>query len=115
MPYELERLGGWLNRDIVEWYGEYASLLFKEFGDIIPMWSTLNEPIATYVGYALGAFAPGRKLEKFGRQANHHILMAHGEGVKRFREEGLKNSDIELLWISGIIILYEKIVWRISN
>jgi beta-glucosidase len=97
LPYELERIGGWLNRDIVNWYGEYASLLFQNFGDSIPIWSTINEPIATYVGYALGGFAPGRKSEQFGRQANHHILLAHGEGVKRFREMGLKDSDIGIV------------------
>jgi len=97
LPYELERLGGWLNRDIVNWYGEYASLLFREFGDVIPLWATINEPIATYVGYAHGGFAPGRKLESYGRQANHHILMAHGEGIRRFREESLKNSKIGIV------------------
>lgn len=86
LPQELEYRGGFLNRDIVKWYGDYASLMFETFKDQIPLWATVNEPIATYVGYALGAFAPGRKLEKYGRQANHNILLCHGEGVKRFRE-----------------------------
>ncbi len=94
LPYELEREGGWLNREVVKWYGEYAGILFETFGDSIPLWATINEPIATYVRYSLGIFAPGRKSERFGRQANHHILLAHGEGVKRFREAGLKNSKI---------------------
>lgn len=97
LPYELEKEGGWLNRDIVNWYGEYASLLFREFMDVIPMWATINEPIATYVGYGLGGFAPGRKGEDLGRQANHHILMAHGEGVKRFRQEQAKDSQIGIV------------------
>lgn len=94
LPYALERRGGWLNRDIIEWFGDYASLLFQEFGNDIPLWSTLNEPIATYVGYGLGIFAPGRIGEKTGRQANHHILVAHGEAVKRFRQENLSNSKV---------------------
>lgn len=94
LPYALEELGGWLNRDIVGWFGDYASFLFREFGDAIPMWTTVNEPIATYVGYAEGIFAPGLKSEHFGRQANHHILLAHGEGVQRFRQENLKNAQI---------------------
>jgi beta-glucosidase len=97
LPYALEQMGGWLNRDIVEWYGDYASILFKEFGDKIPLWSTINEPIATYVGYALGVFAPGRKLESFGRQANHHVLLAHGEGVKRFRQEPAATGKIGIV------------------
>ena len=65
LPYELERLGGWLNRDMAEWYGEYASYMFREFGKDIPLWVTMNEPISTYMGYALGGYATGRKLEKF--------------------------------------------------
>ena len=97
LPYELEREGGWLNRDVVQWYGEYASLLFATFGDSIPMWATINEPIATYVGYGLGQFAPGRRGERFGRQANHHVLMAHGEGVKRFRDAAMGTSQIGIV------------------
>lgn len=31
LPYELQTLGGWLNRDTAKWFGEYAQLLFKEF------------------------------------------------------------------------------------
>lgn len=97
LPYELEREGGWLNREVVQWYGEYASLLFRTFGNDIPLWATINEPIATYVGYGLGAFAPGRKGEKFGRQVNHHVLLAHGEGVERFRAERLQNANIGIV------------------
>lgn len=97
LPQALEEKGGWLNRDTAKWYGEYASLLFREFGNSIPMWATVNEPIATYVGYAQGIFAPGHSSEKEGRQANHHILLAHAEGISRFREEHLKDSKIGIV------------------
>ena len=82
LPQTLEDKGGWVNRDVKDWYGEYASLMFREFGDVVPMWSTLNEPIAIYVGYANGGFAPGYNNEKWGKQAKHNALLAHGEGVK---------------------------------
>lgn len=97
LPYELEREGGWLNRDVVDWFGEYASLLFREFGDEIPLWSTVNEPIAVYVGYGAGFFAPGRRGERFGRQANHHVLLSHGEAVRRFRQEHLKQAQVGIV------------------
>lgn len=84
LPYELQTLGGWLNRDTAKWFGEYAQLLFKEFADRVPLFATINEPIATYMGYATGLFAPGLKSEAFGKQANHNILRAHGEGVGGF-------------------------------
>lgn len=97
LPYELENQGGWLNRDTSKWFGEYAEVVFKELGDKVPMFSTINEPIATYVGYALGCFAPGRKLDRFGKQANHNILLAHGEGVKAFRAVNPKDSKIGIV------------------
>lgn len=97
LPWELERKGGWLNRECVEWYGEYASFMVREFGNQIPLWVTFNEPIATYVGYGLGGFAPGRIGESYGRQANHHVLLAHGEGVKRFRQENLKDAQVGIV------------------
>ncbi|MFV0364514.1 MAG: GH1 family beta-glucosidase [Suipraeoptans sp.] len=97
LPQALEDRGGWLNRDIASWYGEYTSKLFRIFGNEIPLWATINEPIATYVGYSKGIFAPGHNSELEGRCANHNILRAHGEGIKRFREENLKNSKIGIV------------------
>lgn len=58
------------------------------------MWSTINEPIATYVGYGLGGFAPGHINELWGNQARHNILVAHGKGVEGFRSFGFKDSKI---------------------
>ena len=34
LPYELHRLGGWLNRDIADWFGDYAELIFKELDGV---------------------------------------------------------------------------------
>ena len=97
LPYELECRGGWTNRDCADWFADYAEKMFRTFGDVIPLWSTVNEPIATYVGYADGGFAPGKKLERFGRQANHHILLAHGKAVKAFRAACLNKAQIGIV------------------
>jgi beta-glucosidase len=94
LPQVLEDKGGWRNRDSIEWFGEYADKMFAAYGDIIPMWSTINEPIATYVGYAHGGFAPGYTNEAWGNQARHNILVAHGKGVEAFRAHNLKDSKI---------------------
>ena len=85
LPQALEEKNGWINRDTIKYFGEYAAKMFELYGDIVPLWSTVNEPIATYVGYALGAFAPGRTNEKEGNQARHNILVAHGAAVDAFR------------------------------
>ncbi len=94
LPQVLEDRGGWVNRDSIEWFGEYAHKMFTAFGDIVSMWSTINEPIATYVGYAHGGFAPGYTNEAWGNQARHNILVAHGKGVEAFRAVNPKNAQI---------------------
>ncbi len=94
LPQVLEDKGGWVSRDSIEWFGEYADKMFRAFGDVVPLWATINEPIATYVGYACGAFAPGYTNEVWGNQARHNILVAHGKGVEAFRAVNPKDSSI---------------------
>lgn len=110
LPQDLQYELGWLNRDTAMHYGDYANFVFKEYGAEVPYFSTLNEPIATYVGYGLGAFAPGIKGEKFGREANHNILRAHGLGVQAFRANNLKNSKI------GVVVdIWNKVAARTDH
>ena len=94
LPQVLEERGGWVNRDSIEWFGEYADKMFRAFGDVVPMWSTINEPIATYVGYGIGFFAPGHSNEAWGNQARHNVLVAHGKAVEAFRALSPKDSKI---------------------
>ncbi|MGB3374194.1 MAG: GH1 family beta-glucosidase [Microbacterium sp.] len=88
LPQALEDRGGWPNRDVAEWFAEYASVAFESLGDRIDRWATVNEPISAWVGYALGAFAPGLHDERAGRQAMHNQMLAHGRAVQAFRAAG---------------------------
>lgn len=92
LPQALEDKNGWVNRDTIKYFAEYASKMFEQYGDVVPLWATVNEPIATYVGYALGGFAPGRTNEKEGNQARHNILVAHGAAVDAFRASDAKGD-----------------------
>lgn len=88
LPQALEDRGGWPNRDVAEWFAEYAAVAFDALGDRIGRWATVNEPISTWVGYALGAFAPGLRDERAGRQAMHNQMLGHGKAVQAFRAAG---------------------------
>lgn len=62
LPYELEKKGGWANRQIIHWFSEYAELCSLHFGDKVKHWMILNEPIAfTGTGYFLGMHAREEK------------------------------------------------------
>lgn len=94
LPYALQCKGGFGNRKIIDWYLEYSRVLFDNFGEDVDYWVTFNEPIATYVGYAKGFFAPGLTDEKYARQCIHHLLLCHGEAVKLFRQRNFQNGQI---------------------
>ncbi len=44
LPYEIYKRGGWMNREIVEWFGQYAALVSARFSDRVTHFFTLNEP-----------------------------------------------------------------------
>ena len=97
LPQSLEDRGGWLNRNCSDWFAEYSETIFRRYADRVPLFSTLNEPIAIYVGYGCGAFAPGKNSDRFGKQACHNALLAHGKAVERFRSLSLQKSKIGIV------------------
>jgi beta-glucosidase len=97
LPQVLEDRGGWPNRDMADWFADYAAQAFDLFGDRVKRWATINEPIALWVGYALGFFAPGRTDEVAGRQAMHNAMLAHGRGVQAFRESKAADGEIGIV------------------
>lgn len=93
LPQKLQDKGGWVNRDSVEWFRDYADTVFERYGDLVDYWITLNEPYcATFLGYYEGEHAPGYHSYSMAMAAVHHLLMAHGSAVRLYREKGLKGE-----------------------
>ncbi|MDR2673610.1 MAG: beta-glucosidase [Opitutaceae bacterium] len=87
LPLALQRKGGFLNRDIVEWFGDYAALVAGRFGDRVGHWMTFNEPpVIIGFGHQRGRNAPGLRLPFADCLLGaHHLLLAHGRGVQALR------------------------------
>jgi beta-glucosidase len=86
LPQSLEDAGGWLNRDTVERFAEYAALCFEAYGDRVRRWITINEPwIVGLLGYRLGLHAPGHEDVREEITAFHHLLLAHGRAMQELR------------------------------
>ncbi len=83
LPYELEKKGGWTNRDIIDWFKEYVDLCVRNFGDRVTHWMVLNEPLVFVgAGYFLGVHAPGKKGLKNFLPAMHHAAICQAEGAR---------------------------------
>lgn len=88
LPQPLEDAGGWPLRDTPYRYAEYALECFRELGDHVDMWITLNEPWCSAVlGYWEGHHAPGRRDAGDAWAAGHHLLLGHGLAVQAYRAE----------------------------
>ena len=87
LPQALHDQGGWMNRDSVEWFTDYARLMFDRLGDRVKWWATFNEPwVIAFMGYEMGVFAPGIADFSQALQVSHHLLLAHGKTVQAFRQ-----------------------------
>lgn len=89
LPAALDDRGGWLNRDIADWFAEYARILFRALDGPVSMWTTLNEPwVVTDGGYLHGKLAPGHRSLFEAPLAAHNLLRAHAAAVTAYRAEG---------------------------
>ncbi|GER67799.1 aryl-phospho-beta-D-glucosidase BglC [Weizmannia acidilactici] len=88
LPQALQdEYGGWESRQIVEDFANYCTILFKEFGNRVKYWVTLNEQnVFTSHGYQLASHPPGVKDEKLFYQANHHANLANARAIQEFRK-----------------------------
>ncbi|KAK2637115.1 hypothetical protein Ddye_031907 [Dipteronia dyeriana] len=76
-------------------FHDYVELCYRNFGDRVKQWITVNEPLTfASLGYANGAFAPGRCSNcSWGNSGtepyivSHHLLLAHAAAVKLYRDK----------------------------
>ncbi|GGM14505.1 GH1 family beta-glucosidase [Deinococcus aerophilus] len=86
LPQVLQDAGGWPARDTALAFGEYAAIVAAELGDRVGHFITINEPwVAAYLGHGAGVHAPGHTDLAESFAASHHLLLAHGLGVRAVR------------------------------
>ncbi|POO00090.1 Glycoside hydrolase [Trema orientale] len=100
IPQALEdEYGGFLSPKIVNDFRDYVDFCFKEFGDRVKFWITINEPNFFAIGgYETGTKAPGRCSGyigncTFGNSATepylvvHHMVLAHATATKLYKDK----------------------------
>ncbi|USA39806.1 GH1 family beta-glucosidase [Pelagerythrobacter marinus] len=89
LPAALDDRGGWLNRDVAEWFGEYAAVMYRALDGEVRRWATLNEPwVVADGGYLNGVLAPGHRSIFECAIASRNLMRAHGRAVQAYRETG---------------------------
>nr|XP_023882291.1 beta-glucosidase 11-like isoform X3 [Quercus suber] len=100
-PQALEdKYGGWLSREMVKDFTAYADVCFRNFGDRVLHWTTMNEAnVFVIAGYESGVTPPEHCSPPFGINctrgnsstepylATHHILLAHASAARLYKEK----------------------------
>jgi len=88
-PQSLQDRGGWPNREMVDWFVDYAQVVFESLSDRVNFWSTHCEPwVIAFLGYGTGEHAPGICDFTQAYQAVHHLLLSHAKTVQLFKASG---------------------------
>ncbi|CAL5210847.1 unnamed protein product [Lathyrus oleraceus] len=101
LPQALEdEYEGWVSRRIVKDFTAYADVCFKEFGDRVKYWTTVNEANGgAQGGYGFGFLPPQRctlpsiyNCSKGNSStepyfAAHHMLLAHASASRLYRKK----------------------------
>ncbi|XP_010936326.1 beta-glucosidase 6 isoform X1 [Elaeis guineensis] len=118
LPQALQdKYNGWLDRQIIKDYANYAETCFREFGDRVTHWITFNEPHTFAIqGYDVGLQAPGRCsiiLRLFCRAGNsatepyivgHNVLLSHATVADIYRrkykatQHGTVGIAFDVMW-----------------
>ncbi|KAG8389485.1 hypothetical protein BUALT_Bualt02G0234300 [Buddleja alternifolia] len=109
--------GGWLSREIVKDFLEFANVCFREFGDRVLHWTTINEAnVASLGGYDEGAIAPAHCSRRpFCAKGDsttepytvvHNMLLAHSAAAKLYKEKykATQNGEVGInIYTLGIV------------
>ena len=101
LPYCLEEKGGWLNRDTIDAFVNYAKVLFEHFGREVKYWLTINEQNTMIlhpgaIGLPKSGELPSKKVRY---QQNHHMMLAQAKVMKLFHQmvpEGMIGPALNL-------------------
>ncbi|XP_059649069.1 beta-glucosidase 12-like isoform X1 [Cornus florida] len=118
-----EEYGGFLSPRVLDDFLDFAELCFKEFGDRVKHWLTMNEPwIFTSGGYDTGASAPGRCSSWMNNDCpagnsatepyivGHNLLLCHASTVKLYKQkyQAKQKGQIGITLVSHWFVPYSR-------
>ena len=83
LPAALEKRGGWGNPESVQWFVDYARILFENYGSRVKYWLTINEQnVIIFLAERFHTLVIPKDCDNFLRevyQQNHRMLVAQAK------------------------------------
>ncbi|MFN8258543.1 MAG: family 1 glycosylhydrolase [Bacteroidales bacterium] len=99
LPLTLAQKGGWMNRESVKWFADYAGFCFDTFGDRVKIFLTFNEPsIEMYFLQSVFDAIDNRSMPEIPASEKyimehfahiHHLMLAHSNAVNLYHQKKL--------------------------
>ncbi|XP_061378474.1 myrosinase 1-like [Danaus plexippus] len=89
LPQKIQEMGGWTNSVIVNWFGDYARVIFNFFGDRVKYFITINEPhqICEF-GYGEDILAPALNIQGIADYlCMKNVLLGHARAYHIYDKE----------------------------
>lgn len=96
IPAALQKKGGWSNKETIDAFVEFSEILFKNYGDRVKYFLTINEQnVMTLAGKVIGTLdgIETDNIQKEIYQQNHHMLLAQAKAMNLCHKM-CKNSKI---------------------
>nr|XP_037874097.1 myrosinase 1 isoform X2 [Bombyx mori] len=108
LPQQLQDLGGWVNPLIVDWFSDYARVVFSLYADRVKTWITINEPtMICDESYNTGFFAPAILEPHISPYVcAKNVLLAHAKAWRIYDEEYRPKYNGEIT-LANHLIWYE--------
>lgn len=78
LPQWVADQGGWENRNTVRYFERFVERVAREFGDLVDIWVTINEPMIYLTqSYVYGVWPPGKKSLWRAFRVFRNLCLAH--------------------------------------
>ncbi|KAG8252412.1 hypothetical protein J6590_057838 [Homalodisca vitripennis] len=87
LPQSLQNIGGWTNPAMPDYFKDFADIAFREYGDKVKWWITINEiELLSQYAYGEARHAPGLGDHGvYDYLSTHHMLRGHAKVYRHYQ------------------------------
>ncbi len=114
LPQWIAQKGGWENHQILFWFERYVRKCVQSFGDLVPLWITINEPMVYFFqSYVMGEWPPESTEGLKKKKVVQHQIEAHGVAYHVIHEENEKHSYKAQVGLAAYYRVFHP--WNVSS